>query len=224
MNRSDLLRHNRDYQLLCAGQGLSLLGTAASGIALPLLVLDRTGSAAWAGAVEAVWAVSLALGCLPAGVLADRVGRRALLVGCELGCAASSAALGLAVLTGQAGLPVLLAAGVLLGLLAAPVNAAAPAALCQVVPERRLATALAVNQVRGRAALMAGPVLGGWLFQLSPSAPFWLDAATFLASALTAVGGFDPAFGPGPGVAINGDEVSVAWRLHRACEGIDIVT
>ncbi len=29
-------------------------------------------------------------------------------------------------------------------------------------------------------------------------------------SALTAVGGFDPAFGPGPGVAINGDEVSVA--------------
>lgn len=34
--------------------------------------------------------------------------------------------------------------------------------------------------------------------------------------ALLAAGGFDPAFGPGPGVAINGDEVSVAWRLHRA--------
>jgi GT2 family glycosyltransferase/glycosyltransferase involved in cell wall biosynthesis len=34
--------------------------------------------------------------------------------------------------------------------------------------------------------------------------------------ALHAVGGFDPAFGPGPGAAINGDEVSVAWRLHRA--------
>ncbi|HZV75516.1 MAG TPA: glycosyltransferase [Conexibacter sp.] len=35
-------------------------------------------------------------------------------------------------------------------------------------------------------------------------------------AALDAVGGFDPAFGPGPGAAINGDEVSVAWRLHRA--------
>jgi glycosyltransferase involved in cell wall biosynthesis/GT2 family glycosyltransferase len=34
--------------------------------------------------------------------------------------------------------------------------------------------------------------------------------------ALLAVGGFDPAFGPGPGAAINGDEVSVAWRLQRA--------
>jgi GT2 family glycosyltransferase/glycosyltransferase involved in cell wall biosynthesis len=37
--------------------------------------------------------------------------------------------------------------------------------------------------------------------------------------ALLAAGGFDPAFGPGPGAAINGDEVSVAWRLQRAGAG-----
>ncbi|QEC46876.1 glycosyltransferase [Baekduia soli] len=35
-------------------------------------------------------------------------------------------------------------------------------------------------------------------------------------SALDAAGGFDPAFGVGPDVRIGGDEVSVAWRLHRA--------
>jgi GT2 family glycosyltransferase len=35
-------------------------------------------------------------------------------------------------------------------------------------------------------------------------------------TALDAVGGFDPAFGYGPGVAIGGDEVSIAWRLARA--------
>ena len=34
--------------------------------------------------------------------------------------------------------------------------------------------------------------------------------------ALEAIGGFDPQFGPGPDARINGDEVSVAWRLHRA--------
>ncbi|HEY4093891.1 MAG TPA: glycosyltransferase family 2 protein [Baekduia sp.] len=33
--------------------------------------------------------------------------------------------------------------------------------------------------------------------------------------ALRAAGDFDPAFGPGPGVPTNGDETSVAWRLHR---------
>jgi glycosyltransferase involved in cell wall biosynthesis/GT2 family glycosyltransferase len=35
-------------------------------------------------------------------------------------------------------------------------------------------------------------------------------------TALDAVGGFDPAFGYGPGVAIGGDEVSIAWRIARA--------
>ncbi len=40
--------------------------------------------------------------------------------------------------------------------------------------------------------------------------------------ALLAAGGFDPAFGPAPGVAINGDEVSVAWRLHRAGLGATV--
>jgi hypothetical protein len=38
--------------------------------------------------------------------------------------------------------------------------------------------------------------------------------------ALDAVGGFDPAFGPSPDARINGDEVSVAWRLHRAGLGL----
>jgi GT2 family glycosyltransferase/glycosyltransferase involved in cell wall biosynthesis len=35
-------------------------------------------------------------------------------------------------------------------------------------------------------------------------------------SALLEIGGFDPAFGPAPGRSMNGDEVNVAWRLHRA--------
>ncbi|MCW2951431.1 MAG: glycosyltransferase [Conexibacter sp.] len=38
-------------------------------------------------------------------------------------------------------------------------------------------------------------------------------------TALDAVGGFDLAFGFSPGVSIGGDEVSVAWRLHRAGTG-----
>ncbi len=40
--------------------------------------------------------------------------------------------------------------------------------------------------------------------------------------ALNAVGGFDPDFGPGPEARINGDEVSVAWRLHQAGLGTTV--
>ncbi|WKU48353.1 MFS transporter [Streptomyces sp. VNUA116] len=177
------LRRNRDFQLLCAGQGLSMLGSGASAVALPLLVLQLTHSPLRVGLVEAVWTGALALGCLPAGPVADRFDRRTVLLVCETGRAVASAALAAAVLTGFAPLPVLLAAGVVLGFLAAPFNAAVLPAVREVVPESRLATALAVNQVRGQLAFLLGPVVGGVLFEASPSWPFWLDSASYAVSA-----------------------------------------
>jgi MFS family permease len=177
------LRRNRDFGILCVGQGLSMLGTGASSIALPVLVLRMTHSPLRVGLVEAAWTGALAVACLPGGVVADWFDRRKVLLACELGRAAASAALTGAILVGYCPLPVLLAAGVVLGLLTAPFNAAGPATLRQIVPESQLPAALAVIKVRGQAALLLGPVLGGWLFMLSSSAPFWLDAASYATSA-----------------------------------------
>ncbi|MFF7726668.1 MFS transporter [Streptomyces sp. NPDC008001] len=177
------LRRNRDFQLLCAGQGLSMLGSGASAVALPLLVLQVTHSPLRVGLVEAVWTGALALACLPAGPVADRFDRRTVLLVCETGRAVASAALAAAVLTGFSPLPVLLAAGVVLGFLTAPFNAAVLPAVREVVPESRLATALAVNQVRGQLAFLLGPVAGGMLFEAAPSWPFWLDSASYAVSA-----------------------------------------
>ncbi|MFE6402507.1 MFS transporter [Streptomyces alboflavus] len=179
---SDSLRRNRDFQLLCAGQGLSLLGSGASAIALPLLVLRSTGSPLHVGLVEAVWTGSLALACLPAGPIADRFDRRTVLLLCEAGRAVASAALATAVLTGLASLPVLLVAGAVLGFLTAPFNAAVLPLVREVVPESKLPTALAVNQVRGQAAYLLGPVVGGALFSVGASWPFWLDCASYTVS------------------------------------------
>ncbi|GGX88318.1 MFS transporter [Streptomyces hiroshimensis] len=181
--RSDSLRRNRDFQLLCAGQGLSMLGSGASAVALPLLVLQATHSPLHVGLVEAVWTGALALACLPAGPVADRFDRRTVLLVCETGRAAASAALAAAVLTGFSSLPVLLAAGVVLGFLTAPFNAAVLPAVRQIVPESRLATALAVNQVRGQLAFLLGPVAGGALFEAGASWPFWLDSVSYAVSA-----------------------------------------
>src|SRR3954453_10995502 len=85
------LRRNRDFMLLQAGQLLSTFGTSMSGIAYPLLVLAVTGSAAKAGYVGAAQFTPLLLFNLPAGVLADRVDRRRLMIVAD---AASAAAVG----------------------------------------------------------------------------------------------------------------------------------
>ncbi|MEV7346176.1 MFS transporter [Streptomyces sp. NPDC093544] len=182
---SDSLRRNRDFQIYCTGQGFSMLGSAASGLALPLLVLSSTGSPFQAGLVEAVWTGALALACLPGGTIADRFDRRTTLLCCELGRTAASGLLAAAVLTGHTALPLLLAVGAVLGALTAPAIAAGLAALTRIVPADKLSSAIAVNRVRGQGAYLLGPMLGGWLFTVSPSLPFWLDALSFAISGVS---------------------------------------
>lgn len=77
---SEPLGRNRDFTLFWLGQTLSALGDAISIIAVPLLVLEATGSLTMMGMVTA----SVGLGSLAAGIyggpLVDRVDRRKLMI------------------------------------------------------------------------------------------------------------------------------------------------
>ena len=79
------LRQNRDFNLFWAGQTFSALGDAISIIAVPLLVLEATGSLTMMGMVTA----SVGLGSLVAGIfggpLVDRVDRRKLMIRMDWG-------------------------------------------------------------------------------------------------------------------------------------------
>lgn len=79
---SGLWRH-RDFNLLWSGQALSSLGTSMATLAYPLVVLEFTGSAITAGMVGTAAAVVQLAVNLPAGVLVDRLSRRALMVVCD---------------------------------------------------------------------------------------------------------------------------------------------
>jgi hypothetical protein len=61
------LWRNRDFQLLWAGQAVSLLGSQTSKIAYPLLVLAMTGSPAKAGIAGFAAMLGYLLFPLPAG-------------------------------------------------------------------------------------------------------------------------------------------------------------
>ncbi|GAA4630928.1 MFS transporter [Actinoallomurus vinaceus] len=164
------------------GNGLSQVGTGAAGMVLPLVVLRSTGSTLWVGAVEAVWAASVGLACVPAGPIVDRFDRLTVLLICDAGRALASTALALASLGGRPPVWILLSAGVVLGFLGAPSNAAVLASLRRLVPGSRLSTAVSVTLGRIQAASLIGPIVGGFLFGVSPSVPFWFDACSFVMS------------------------------------------
>ncbi|HEV8097149.1 MAG TPA: hypothetical protein VGP71_15575, partial [Burkholderiales bacterium] len=63
------LLHNRDYMLLWSGQVVSTLGSAATSVVYPLLILALTGSPADAGVAAAFGSIPYLLFSLPAGAL-----------------------------------------------------------------------------------------------------------------------------------------------------------
>ncbi|MGO2043735.1 MAG: MFS transporter, partial [Cellulosimicrobium funkei] len=129
--------------------------------AVPLVAYGLTGSVVQAGVVAAVGQVGALLATLPAGVVADRVDRRRLVV-----AAATVGALlwtTVAVAAGTGSLSAWHLAAVLFGasVVGALVDPATSGAFRSVVPVPQLPTALAAAQGRDAvASLLAGP-LGG---------------------------------------------------------------
>ena len=79
------LRRNRDFSIFWLGQALSALGDAFALIALPLLVLQATGSVAQMGLLTGAFGVGQLIAGLFSGALVDRVDRRRLMILCDTG-------------------------------------------------------------------------------------------------------------------------------------------
>lgn len=178
------LWRQREYMLLWSGQVVSTLGAHASGIVVPLLILAMTGSASAAGLASALGVVPYILLSLPVGVWVDRWNRQRVMVWCDVGRAAVSLSVVLAVLLDALTLTHLYAVALLQGTLLVFFNLAEVAALPRVVATRQLPEAIAQNQAGHAGASIAGPALGTWLLQHGGQAwPFAANALGFLFSA-----------------------------------------
>jgi MFS family permease len=173
----------RDFAVFFAGYVTSLLGTAMSQIALAFAVLLTGGSAADLGYVFAASVVPQVIFMLGGGVLADRLGRRRVMLGADASRLVVQAALAAALFLGRP--PVWLFA-LLAGLVGAADAFFAPALsglTPQIAPAGRLADANALLGVAQSAAQIAGPALAGVLIAIStPATVIAVDAASFGAS------------------------------------------
>ncbi|MHB8323643.1 MAG: MFS transporter [Candidatus Dormibacteria bacterium] len=182
------LRRNRNFQLLWVGQGLSALGSNASDIAYPLLVLALTRSPLKAGLVGTFYLIAQMAFRLPAGAIADRVNRRALMLASDLVRLLALGGLGAAVLLGLASWQLVLVVAFVQGAASTFFGPAQRGLVRTVVPTEQLAAASARNEAGTYGATVAGPPLGGALFALARSAPFLADAVSYAISLLTLLG------------------------------------
>ena len=167
--------------------GLSLLGNTVASIALPWLVLQRTGDAAAVGLVAAASAVPMLLSAVVGGVLIDRVGRRRLSICADLASAACVAAL--PVVDGLVGLT--LAWFVVLGVAGALVDVPGMTAREALAPDVAAASAVGMERLAGLRESVGGGVVilapaaaGGLIVLVDASTVLWLTAACSALAAL----------------------------------------
>jgi MFS family permease len=175
---NDSLLKNARFLRLWIGQGTSFLGDAVSMVALVVLVVQVTGTAsAVGGALIARLLPTLASPL--AGVLADRLDRRLVLVTSDL--ARAVLVLGLVFATDLATIYVLVFC---MGLARTLFNPTVRAAFPSVVGGSDLTRANALVGGTFSVSETAGPALGGLLVAtVGVDAAFVLDSATYLISA-----------------------------------------
>ncbi|OIJ87626.1 hypothetical protein BIV25_38780 [Streptomyces sp. MUSC 14] len=172
----------RDLTVLWGINFVDGLGSQASGLVFPLLLLDlghgRGTAGAFASAAALAGVILSPLVALPA----DRGRRRTLMTGTA--ASASLAMAGLAVCClGHPPLWVLLGLALTERLCATAYEAAARGALSRLAGAADLPRAVAGVQAGDQAALVLGPALGGLLFGVSPLLPFVADAGSYAAAA-----------------------------------------
>jgi MFS family permease len=170
-----------------AADALSVTGTRVSMIAVPLFVLETTGSPTKTGLVALAEALPMVLAKVLGGPAIDRLGPRRVAITCDVGSVAAVGAIPLLYDAGLMAFPLLLILVAIAGALRGPGDAAKHAMVPTLVSEAGVpmerATGLASTVERTASMLGAG--LGGLLVAgLGAANALLVDAVSFGLSAL----------------------------------------
>ena len=173
-------RH-RNFRILFAANSLSNIGSWAQRIAQDWLVLQLTHSGTYLGLVTALQFVPVLMFSLHGGALADRFDKRKVLVLTNLGAGASSATLGLLVVTNTIQLWHVFFLAFFLGSANAVDNPVRQAFNAEVVGHADVGNAVSLNSANFNAGRMVGPAISGALIAAFGTGPsFLINAFSYM--------------------------------------------
>ncbi len=173
---------NPNFRRFFAGQAVSMIGTWMQSVAQAWLVLELTGSGTALGLVIALQMIPVLFGAPYAGLIADRVDKRRLLVGTQTVMGVLALALGLLTVTGSVRLWMVYVLAVALGAANAVDNPTRQSFVLEIVGPEDLRNAVTLNSVVVNAARAVGPAVAGTLIATTGvGVCFLINAGTFAA-------------------------------------------
>jgi len=183
------LWHHRDFRLLWAGQSISEIGSQVTSLAVPLLAIDRLHAGAFAiGLLTTMSTLPFLLVGLPAGAWIDRVRKRPVLIGADVGRALVLGSVPLAWALSVLTMAQLYVVSLLAGILTVFFDVAYQSYLPALVTNEKLVEGNAKLAGSMSSAQVAGPAVAGLLVKAVGAAnAVLIDAASFVTSFISLI-------------------------------------
>jgi MFS family permease len=175
--------HYRNYRLFFGGQGLSLIGTWMQQIAMSWLVYRLTNSAFMLGLVGFTGQVPTFIFASFAGVFADRLNRRRLLIATQVFAMSQAFLLAFLTLTGTVGVWHVIVLSIALGFINSFDVPTRQSFVVEMIEDKKdLGNAIALNSFMFNGARLVGPSIAGLLIGIvGEGLCFLLNGISFLA-------------------------------------------
>ncbi len=172
---------NRNFRLYFIGQTISSIGSWAQSLAVTWLVLELTDRSDQLGLVLALQFLPMLILGAPAGVLADRLNNRRVLLATSATSGVLALTFGIVVTTGHATIWWIYSLTFLLGLVLAVERPTMQAILFQLVGRDLLSNAVAANGAINSVSRLIGPAIaGGLIATVGLAVGFYINAASYL--------------------------------------------
>lgn len=176
----------RNFWLYTVGMLVSFVGSGVQDIALPLFILDLTGSGTTMGTFVIITTAPRLILYPLAGVIGDRVNRKSIMVSMDFGRGAIILLLALLAAQDALTISLLFAVQFSVSLMNALFGTATSAMLPDIVKEEELTRANSIVEVVSSFSYIVGPLLGGVMYGLGGiEAAFLINGVSFLGSGVS---------------------------------------
>jgi len=175
---------SKDFILVAIGQIISLFGNQILRYALPLYLLNQTGSSVLFGTILASSFIPMLILFPIGGIIADRVNKRNIMV--ILDFSTTLLIIAFCLLAGKVDIvPLMTITMIILSAIQGAYQPAVNASIPVLVDQQHLVKANSIINTINSAASMAGPVIGGILFSIVGLSPIlYVSIGCFFASAV----------------------------------------
>lgn len=179
------MKNNKNFWLYAIGRFISLIGSGIQMVALPLYILDSTGSGTLMGVFSIMTLVPALVSAPFSGIIGDRKNRRNIMIYTDCGRGILICLLGIIAKTSGLSIYILFFVQALVSIMDSLFNSSSGALMPELIPKENLMEAMSIRGGLDGASMVIGPFIGGIIYAFGGiKTVFFLNGASFFICAV----------------------------------------